>query len=114
MEIFKKEGAEGYHDSDWLNEAIVATEERNAGVYDEYLNAKFREEWGSDGNEFYTDSEDEKDLEKLDHDEVQKDNPKKDPEENGGDDTNNREIRSKINDQPTEVEEAKREALMEG
>jgi hypothetical protein len=59
VDVFKKEGAEGYHDPDWLNEALAATEERNAGVYDDYLKAKFKEEWGSDDKEYYTDTEDE-------------------------------------------------------
>lgn len=63
MDVFKKEGAEGYHDPDWLNEALAATEERNAGVYDDYLKAKFKEEWGSDENEYYTDTDDEKEDE---------------------------------------------------
>ena len=113
MEILKKEGAEGYHDSDWLNEAIVATEERNAGVYDEYLNAKFKEEWGSDENEFYTDSEDGKDIQKSDHDEDQGDNLEKNAGENRRGGTSDGEIRSKIDDQPAEVEEVNQEALME-
>jgi len=66
VDVFKKEGAEGYHDPDWLNEALAATEERNAGVYDDYLNAKFKEEWGSDENQYYTDTEDEKDNAEAD------------------------------------------------
>lgn len=38
--------AEGKHDPQWLAEAWAASEQRRAGEFDEYLEAKFEEEWG--------------------------------------------------------------------
>lgn len=57
VETFKRDGANGFHDEQWVRSAIEAGQERAAGLYDEYLEERFQEEWGG-GKEYYTDSDD--------------------------------------------------------
>lgn len=38
--------AEGRHDEEWLVDAWTAHEERKAGDFDGFLNAKFEQDWG--------------------------------------------------------------------
>ena len=43
---YKQNLADGKHDPAWLAEAWAAHEQRRAGEFDEYLRAKFEEDWG--------------------------------------------------------------------
>lgn len=36
----------GWHDPEWVEQAHTAHAQRRAGVYDEYLAARFQEDWG--------------------------------------------------------------------
>jgi hypothetical protein len=44
----KKDGGGGCYDPQWIREALVASSERSAGLYDEYLNANFQEYWAEE------------------------------------------------------------------
>ncbi|CAG8959473.1 hypothetical protein HYFRA_00001371 [Hymenoscyphus fraxineus] len=54
---FKADGAAGKHDAKWIAEAMVASERRAAGDYDEFLQARFMRDWGDEGGEMLSDSE---------------------------------------------------------
>ncbi|KAG9233441.1 hypothetical protein BJ875DRAFT_44100 [Amylocarpus encephaloides] len=55
---FKADGAAGKHDAEWLRQALEASKQRAAGFYDEYLEAKFQEQWVYPGeSEYFTNSE---------------------------------------------------------
>ncbi|CAG8974841.1 hypothetical protein HYALB_00000456 [Hymenoscyphus albidus] len=54
---FKADGAAGKHDAKWIAEAIVASERRAAGEYDEFIQARFMRDWGDEGGEMLSDSE---------------------------------------------------------
>lgn len=58
----KKDGSGGCYDPQWIREALSASSNRSAGLFDDYLEDKFQEYWAEeDGNEFISDDEDEGD-----------------------------------------------------
>ncbi|KAI2621649.1 Asx homology domain-containing protein [Hypoxylon sp. NC1633] len=43
---YQEDLSKGWHDSEWIRQAQAAHMKREIGVYDEYLAARFEEEWG--------------------------------------------------------------------
>ncbi|KAF7865943.1 hypothetical protein EAF04_006107 [Stromatinia cepivora] len=68
---FKSDGTYGRFDSDWMAQAIEASQIRASGGYDAYLNSQFAENWGEDDQE--VSDEEMKDVD----DETQHENVKK-------------------------------------
>ncbi|KAK6951881.1 hypothetical protein Daesc_006406 [Daldinia eschscholtzii] len=50
--------SKGWHDPEWIRQAQAAHRKREVGFYNEYLSARFREEWGME----IPDEEEQKDL----------------------------------------------------
>ncbi|KAH7310033.1 hypothetical protein BKA65DRAFT_169205 [Rhexocercosporidium sp. MPI-PUGE-AT-0058] len=54
---FVNNGKSGFNDPDWLEEAAVASACREAGEYNEMMDAKFEEMWAEESGEEYEDEE---------------------------------------------------------
>ncbi|KAH8682910.1 hypothetical protein BGZ60DRAFT_398936 [Tricladium varicosporioides] len=48
---FTTDGAAGRHDSNWVEQALAASQARKAGAFEEYLAKNFEEVWGEEDEE---------------------------------------------------------------